>query len=142
MFDQDKDLSQELANAFYKGIFHSYLRSDHSINYGVGKCPVGTGQKFPCFRSGPPQSVLSSNPELDPHDLLTENKGVINSASDVDVFTFVAGTGAVNLTINPAWDAYYRVSSRLGANLDVAVELVDLGGSEAFIRKCFTPSFQ
>jgi len=74
-------------------------------------------------------SVVSSNPELDPHNELTENKGVINSSDDVDVFTFVSGAGAVNLTINPAWDAFYRSSSRRGANLDVAAELKDLSGA-------------
>ena len=74
-------------------------------------------------------SVISSNPELDPHNELTDNKGIINSANDVDVFTFVTGAGTVNLTINPAWDAFYRSSSRRGANLDVAAELLDLGGA-------------
>ena len=74
-------------------------------------------------------SVVSSNPEFDPHNELPYNKGVINSASDVDVFTFVTGAGTVSLTINPAWDAFYRASSRRGANLDVEAELLDLGGA-------------
>ena len=73
-------------------------------------------------------AVVSSNPELDPHNTLTENKGVIGSAGDVDVFTFVAGAGTVNLTVTPSWDAFYRSTNRRGANLDVEAELQDLGG--------------
>ena len=77
----------------------------------------------------PDGTVVSSNPELDPHNTLPDNKGVIGSANDVDVFSFVAGAGPVNLTINPAWDAFYRSSNRRGANLDVEAELLDLGGT-------------
>lgn len=74
-------------------------------------------------------SVVSSNPELDPHNELPENKGVINSEADVDVFTFTVGDGLVDLTVTPAWDAFYRATSRRGANLDIGAELQDLGGN-------------
>ena len=77
----------------------------------------------------PDGTVVASNPELDPHNVLTENKGVIGSSSDVDVFSFVAGAGTVSLTVNPSWDAFYRSSSRRGSNLDVDIELQDLGGN-------------
>ncbi len=73
-------------------------------------------------------AVLASNPELDPYDTLPENKGVIDSADDVDVFSFVAGAGTINLTINPSWDAFYRTSRR-GANLDVEAELLNQAGA-------------
>jgi hypothetical protein len=74
-------------------------------------------------------TVVSSNPEYDPHNILTENKGIIGSASDVDVFSFVSGAGTINLTITPAWDAFYRSTSRRGANLDIDAELRNVGGS-------------
>ena len=61
--------------------------------------------------------------------MLTENKGVIDSFTDVDVFSFVTGSGTVNLTINPSWDAFYRSSSRRGSNLDIEAELQDLSGT-------------
>ncbi len=73
--------------------------------------------------------VVSSNPELDPHNLLPENKGVIDSANDVDVFSFIAGAGTVNLTVTPAWDAFYRATARRGANLDIEIELRNSGGA-------------
>ncbi len=71
-------------------------------------------------------SVVSSNPELDPHNVLPENKGVINDSGDVDVFSFISGAGTVDLAITPAWDAFYRATSRRGANLDVQAELRDV----------------
>lgn len=74
-------------------------------------------------------SVVSSNPELDPHNLLTGNKGIINSSSDVDVFSFVSGGGPVSLTVNPGWDAFYRASSRRGSNLDIQAELQNVSGA-------------
>jgi hypothetical protein len=78
---------------------------------------------------GPGGSVVSSNPELDPHNVLPENKGVINSRTDVDVFSFIAGAGPLSLTVTPAWDAFYRATSRRGANLDLRVELLNATGS-------------
>lgn len=74
-------------------------------------------------------SVVSSNPEFDPHNLLPENKGVIDDGGDVDVFTFLAGAGTVSLAVTPAWDAFYRSSTRRGANLDVRVELRNSAGA-------------
>lgn len=71
-------------------------------------------------------SVVSSNPELDPHNVLSENKGIIGDSSDVDVFSFIAGAGQVSLTVTPAWDAFTRTDLR-GANLDVLAELRDAG---------------
>jgi len=73
-------------------------------------------------------SVVSSNPEFDPHNILPENKGVIGDSSDVDVFSFIAGTGTVNLSVTPAWDAFPRTNRR-GANLDVGAELRDVSGA-------------
>lgn len=73
--------------------------------------------------------VTSSNPEFDPHDVLTENKGVIGSSGDVDVFSFVTGSGMIDLTVNPAWDAFTRSTTRRGANLDIEAEIQDLNGA-------------
>ncbi|MDX1555649.1 MAG: fibronectin type III domain-containing protein, partial [Xanthomonadales bacterium] len=76
----------------------------------------------------PDGSVVSSNPELDPHNELPENKGIINSETDTDVFIFTAGAGLVELEVRPAWDAFYRATTRRGANLDIYVELQDVSG--------------
>jgi len=87
---------------------------------------IGSGTALLIGATG---SIVSSNPELDPHNLLPENKGVINSRTDVDVFTFVAGAGPLSLTLRPAWDAFYRATDRRGANLDIRVELRNAAGS-------------
>ena len=68
-------------------------------------------------------SVLSTNPETDPHNVYPVNKGVINSDTDLDYFSFVAGPGEISLTINPTWDAWFRATTRRGANLDIQAEL-------------------
>jgi PKD repeat protein len=72
--------------------------------------------------------ILVSNPETDPHNFYPENKGVIDSAADQDVFSFSAVAGQVDLVVNPAWDAFYRTSKR-GANLDLQARLLDAGGA-------------
>lgn len=86
---------------------------------------IGSGTALDVAPDG---SVVSSNPELDPHNVLPENKGVINSSADIDVFTFVAGAGPLSLTVTPAWDAFYRATTRRGANLDIQAELRNAAG--------------
>ena len=74
-------------------------------------------------------SVVSSNPEFDPHNILPENKGIIGSRDDVDVFSFITGAGTVNLAVTPAWDAFYNGTSNRGANLDILAELRNVSGA-------------
>jgi hypothetical protein len=74
--------------------------------------------------------VIGSNPEDDPHNVLPENKGIIGSETDVDVFSFVTDAGDVSLTVTPSWDAFYRSTSRRGANLDIEIELQNSAGSQ------------
>jgi len=72
--------------------------------------------------------IASSNPEFDPLNIRTDNKGVIETATDTDVFHFITASGDINLTITPAWDAYTRTSLR-GANLDIKATLTDEFGT-------------
>ena len=74
-------------------------------------------------------NVVSSNPEFDPHNLLPENKGIIGHRDDIDVFSFVTGAGNINLSITPAWDAFYNGTSNRGANLDIEAELRNISGA-------------
>ena len=96
-----------------------YIGDDHGDSHGNATL----------LELSPSGSVVSSNPEQDPHNILEENKGVINSSTDVDVFTFVAGAGVVDLAVTPAWDAFYRDTSRRGVNLDVDIELRDVNNA-------------
>ena len=79
--------------------------------------------------AAPTAAQLALLAELDPHNLLPQNKGVLNNAADVDVFTFNAGAGNVSFTVTPAWDAFYRATTRRGANVDVGLELLDAAGN-------------
>lgn len=87
---------------------------------------IGAGTALSVAGDG---TVDASNPELDPYNLLPQNKGVINSGTDVDVFTFISGSGPLTLTVTPAWDAFYRATTRRAANLDVGLELRDNAGN-------------
>ncbi len=72
-------------------------------------------------------SIDVSNPETDPANTIPANKGIIETRSDIDTFTFIAGAGSVDISAIPAWDAFYR-SSRRGANLDIELTLSDDSG--------------
>jgi hypothetical protein len=73
--------------------------------------------------------IKSSNPETDPHNLNVSNKGIIETANDVDYFAFNAGAGAVSINVTPAWEAFYRSSGR-GANLDIQATLYNQSGMQ------------
>jgi PKD repeat protein len=73
-------------------------------------------------------AVVVTNPELDPHNSYPHNKGAIETVGDQDVFSFNVAAGLVDLTIDPAWDAFYRTSKR-GANLDIQASLLDANGA-------------
>ncbi|MBY4675841.1 PKD domain-containing protein [Marinobacterium arenosum] len=72
--------------------------------------------------------VAATNPETDAYNEAPENKGIIERGSDFDLFYFDAGAGLIDLTVNPAWDAFYR-NTRRGANLDIEVSLLDASGN-------------
>lgn len=72
--------------------------------------------------------IASSHPEFDPLNQRPDNKGVIETRSDVDVFYFDTGAGQINLDITPAWAAYTR-SDKRGANLDIQARLYDVAGN-------------
>jgi len=72
--------------------------------------------------------VVVSDPQVDPDNLYPENKGVIDSSDDSDYFRFDVAGGAVDLTVNPSWQAFYRSSQR-GNNLDIEAKLLDANGN-------------
>ncbi|MFN3409102.1 MAG: InlB B-repeat-containing protein [Limisphaerales bacterium] len=69
-------------------------------------------------------NIVATTPENDPANTNTANKGVLSPATDVDVFSFVTGSGAVRLQVNP-W--VQPVGTR-GGNLDLLIELYDANG--------------
>lgn len=73
-------------------------------------------------------TISHSNPQSDPGNFNPENKGIIDQQGDVDVFGLQVGTGTVDITVTPAWDAFTR-SMRRGANLDIQARLLDDTGT-------------
>lgn len=69
-------------------------------------------------------NVVSTTPDNDPTNANPANKGVFSSGTDVDVFSFVTGTGPMSLTVNP----WIMPSGTRGGNLDVRLELYNEAG--------------
>ena len=69
-------------------------------------------------------NVISTTPETDPANTSSANKGVLASSSDVDVFSFVTGSGQVSLTVKP----WIMPAGTRGGNLDVLLELYNAAG--------------
>lgn len=71
-------------------------------------------------------TISSTTPETDPTNSNPDNKGVLESNTDVDVYSFAAGTGPINLTVNP-W--IVPSASTRGGNVDLKLELYDANGT-------------
>jgi hypothetical protein len=69
--------------------------------------------------------IFSTTPEDDPEHQITGNKGIIERSEDVDVFTFVTGSGPVNLQVDP----WITAGGTRGGNLDVLAELYSEDGT-------------
>ena len=69
-------------------------------------------------------NIESTTPETDPANTNRANKGILEMNTDVDVFSFSTGDGAVSLRVDP----WTMPSGTRGGNLDVLLELHDANG--------------
>lgn len=74
-------------------------------------------------------SILNTNPQNDPGNVDPNNKGIVETGTDIDMFYFDATAGSVNIIVTPAWAAFTRSSTR-GANLDIQATLYDQLGNQ------------
>ena len=74
---------------------------------------------FGGYRSDDHGNTISSATALSGTTTLT-GSGIITQTSDIDVFSFAAGAGLLNFTINPA---------QYGPNLDILAELINSSGN-------------
>ena len=74
---------------------------------------------FGGYRTDDHGNTISSATALSGTTTLT-GSGIITQTSDIDVFSFPAGAGLLNFTINPAQD---------GPNLDILAELINSSGN-------------
>lgn len=70
-------------------------------------------------------NVSVTTPQDDPHNLESANKGVIETAIDMDVFYFDTTGGSVSLAVTPAWQERYT----RGGNLDIHAALYDINST-------------
>jgi len=64
-------------------------------------------------------NINATTPKDDPENLVSDNKGVIETEYDLDIYYFDTGGGPVSLAVTPAWqDRYTR-----GGNLDIHAAL-------------------
>jgi hypothetical protein len=70
-------------------------------------------------------NIVSTTPENDLTGLHPANKGILARNSDVDVFSFVTGSGEIKLTVSSLTAAF----GTRGGNLDVLIELRDGTGA-------------
>jgi hypothetical protein len=70
-------------------------------------------------------NVVSTTPENDPANTNRSNKGVLERNNDVDVFSFITGSGRIKLAVNP----WIMASGARGGNLDLLLELYSEAGT-------------
>jgi hypothetical protein len=68
--------------------------------------------------------IASTNSETDPSNTKTENKGIIERNTDVDVFSFESGAGEIDITAS----TLQVFSEAVGGNLDLKLDLYDESG--------------
>jgi len=72
-------------------------------------------------------TVTVTNPENDQNNTNPSNKGVIETRTDVDMFSFATTGGQIALNVKPAWEGFNTGSYR-GSDLDVKVTLFNSAG--------------
>lgn len=93
----------------------SYRASDHGSTPGTATPLIITdGNK-----------IVSTTPENDPSNATPANKGVLERTADVDVFSFVTGSGPVELTAK----TWIQAAGTRGGNLDILLELYNEAGT-------------
>jgi hypothetical protein len=93
----------------------NYRTDDHGGTVATATALVITGGT----------SIVSTTPETDPANTNNANKGVLERNTDVDVFSFFTGSGAVGFSVQP-WIMASGITR--GGNLDVLLELRDADG--------------
>jgi len=88
----------------------TYRTDDHGNTPGTATALTLTGGT----------NIDSATPDTDPTNINTANKGVFERNTDLDVFSFVTGSGTISLSVKP-WIMPSGIT--LGGNFDVRLEL-------------------
>ncbi|MCL4176706.1 MAG: hypothetical protein KJ072_03030 [Verrucomicrobia bacterium] len=93
----------------------SYRADDHGNTAGTATALVISGGT----------NIVATTPENDPTNTHAANKGVLERNTDLDVFSFITGSGPVQLSVNP----WIMPSGTRGGNLDILLELHNEAGT-------------
>lgn len=93
----------------------AYRADDHGNTAGTATALVISGST----------NIVSTTPENDPTNANPANKGVLERTTDLDVFSFVTGSGPVRLAVNP----WIMPSGTRGGNVDLLLELYNEAGT-------------
>ncbi len=123
----DQNVSQ-----WCKGDYYMANNKQDDIAVIAGKIAYRPDDHGDTFASATPlliqfgTNISSTTPDTDPSNTNHANKGVLESNTDVDVFSFVTASGLVSLAINP-WIMTSTVTR--GGNLDIQAELYSESGT-------------
>ena len=93
----------------------SYRTDDHGNTAGTATALTISGST----------NIVSTTPENDPANTKPANKGVLERNTDLDVFSFITGSGPVRLAVNP----WIMPSGTRGGNVDILLELYNEAGT-------------
>jgi hypothetical protein len=93
----------------------TYRTDDHGNTIGAATALIITGGT----------NVSSTTLENDPANANPANKGVIERNTDLDVFSFVTGSGPISLAVNP----WIVPAGTRGGNLDLVLQLYNEAGT-------------
>ncbi|HLO48744.1 MAG TPA: Ig-like domain-containing protein, partial [Kamptonema sp.] len=111
-----------MGESYYQNLttWHNGTSSSGATSYQDDMSIISSSSNgFGGYRNDDHGNTISSATALSGTTNLT-GSGVITQTSDIDVFSFQAGAGPVNFTINPA---------QYGPNLDILAELINSSGT-------------
>ena len=113
-----------------KGDYYTANNTQDDLAIIAGKVSYRTDDRGDSSATATPlvlngTNIVSTTPDVDPSNSNPANKGVLERATDVDVFSFTSGYGTVSLTVNPS----IMATSTRGGNLDILLELYDANGA-------------
>src|SRR4028118_1688379 len=117
----DTGWAPNMGASYYKNLttWHNGTSSLGATSYQDDMSIISAANNGFGYRTDDHGNTISSATALSGTTTLT-GSGIITQTSDIDVFSFQAGAGALNFTINPA---------QYGPNLDILAELIDSNGN-------------
>lgn len=114
-----------------KGDYYQANNTEDDLSIITGKLGYRTDDHGGTVASATPLTlssgtqIVSTTPETDPTNANPANKGVIERNTDVDIFSFVTGSGTVRLKVDP----WIQPAGTRGGNLHLRLDLYNETGT-------------